>query len=480
MGRPRPAGFARQLAWLVLLCLACASSEARPPSIVLIVVDTLRADAVSAYGAVEGTTPRIDALASEGVRYTNAFAPSPWTLPSHATLLTGLAPEVHGVGIGGRISLPDDVSTLAGRLKDLGYDTLGISENDVISRFTGFDLGFDHFRSKLYVAQLQAKGVAQDDFDLVRSVRGWADARASDAPFFLFVNLFGVHDPYEYHPEHDFLPEGVGPAEARSLDTGHEGVNVAEALGVCRHLPDARTLEIVRGLYRGGVAAVDAQIRDLLVALEPARNGEPLITVVTSDHGELLGEHRMLGHQFSLHAPVLRIPLVVHGAPGSAPGVVDSPVGLGDLHDAVLAWAGAPEGVGLPGPGSPGREGSPRPLRAFWSDLKVAEAGPAKLRNEELERRRRGCTPEDRVFGDMVSVLEGPWKLIWYEDASPQLFDTSWDDQERSDVAAHHPDVVARLEDRIEGLRQRLTEVSPDVRQDERVLEALRELGYVE
>ena len=111
---------------------ACSPPVDVSPSILLVVIDTLRADAVSAYGAVEGTTPFVDSLAAAGLRYQRAYAPSPWTLPSHATLFTGLWPERHGVGVGGRMLLPEGLPTLAERMGQAGFETVGFSENPIV------------------------------------------------------------------------------------------------------------------------------------------------------------------------------------------------------------------------------------------------------------------------------------------------------------------------------------------------------------
>jgi len=133
---------------LVGLAPACGAPEpTAPPSLALIVIDTLRADAVSSYGGPRRSTPNLDRLAAKGLVYRQAYAPAPWTLPSHATLLTGVGPAEHGVGLHGRMALPDTLTTLAERLSEAGYATAGFSENPVVSHDFGFARGFDHFGS---------------------------------------------------------------------------------------------------------------------------------------------------------------------------------------------------------------------------------------------------------------------------------------------------------------------------------------------
>jgi len=153
--------------------LAACSDEPRDarPSIVLVAVDTLRADAVSAYGAVERTTPAFDQLAADGLLYTRAFAPSPWTLPSHASLLTGLGVERHAVGIAGRMGLGEQLTTLAERLGQAGYQTAGFSENPLVSNLFGFAQGFERFSATTIDDVIHEEAHPDDPrFDVVREV----------------------------------------------------------------------------------------------------------------------------------------------------------------------------------------------------------------------------------------------------------------------------------------------------------------------
>lgn len=455
------------------------------PSFLLVVIDTLRADAVSAYGAVEGTTPHIDALAAEGLRYANAYAPAPWTLPSHATLFTGLGPERHGVGLEGRMALPGDLDTLAGLLGAAGYETAGFSENPILGRPLGFARGFEHFVGASDAVAARAAGHPDARFDLVLGVSGWARQRGSERPFFVFVNLFDAHDPYELHEDHLFLPPGVDPSEARRVGSGAPMQGVAEFAGMCDRLPPRRELDILRGLYLGEVAAADAKLGALRRAVAAAAPG-PLVTIVTSDHGEHLGEHRLLGHEFSLRTEVLHVPLVVQGLPGARPALIEAPVGLADLAPTVLDAAGVavPEAwPGRPLPRHPGEGDPQRPLFAVWSDAPLRP--PEGFRTDharQADRRRLSCGPEDRVFGDILALTRPPYKLLWYERNPPQLYDLRWDAGERSDVAAHHPEVVARMTREIDALRATLEETTSSETPplDPAAIEALRQLGYVE
>ena len=267
-----------------LLGLGCFDGGSRPPpSILLIVVDTLRADAVSAYGNGLGTTPTLDALAAQGQLYTRAYAPSPWTVPSHASLFTGLAIDDHGVGLHGRVVLPETATTLAERLGDAGYETAAFSENALISGDFGFDQGFAHFAVR--TAEQQMNAGEKKSIDVVDEISRWLRVRDSQRPFFVFINLYDAHEPYEIRASNPFLPAGITTEDARRLEAGRRTSHL-----ICDRLPGETPLKILRGLYLGEVASADRKVKEILTLLE-ARGVDNLITLVTSDHGEHFGEH---------------------------------------------------------------------------------------------------------------------------------------------------------------------------------------------
>lgn len=188
-GPARRAGRALLLAGIAL-AIGCEQDRApQPPSILLVVLDTLRADAVGVYGGPAGATPVLDALAREGLVYENAFAPSPWTLPSHTSLFTGLGPEDHGVGVHGRMVLPEGAATLAGHLAEAGYATASFAENALLAPGCGLHQGFDFGAARPAAMPLS-------EFDLIGRTREWLE-QDLDVPLFVFANFFGAHAPYE-------------------------------------------------------------------------------------------------------------------------------------------------------------------------------------------------------------------------------------------------------------------------------------------
>jgi arylsulfatase A-like enzyme len=457
------------------------------PSILLVVIDTLRADAVSAYGAIEGTTPAFDALASGGLMYRRAYAPSPWTLPSHASLLTGFGPDRHGVGIAGRMGLRAGLATLAQRLTDAGYQTAGLSENPLISDLFGFEQGFERFAARtIKDAMKEENDPGSGQFDVVDEMTAFAATRDRERPFFVFINLFDPHTPYLVREENRFVDPDVSVGDSW---TPHDLKNAAYL--ICDRVPPREDVKILHGLYLGDVAETDAKLgRIEAIAREAAGEG-PLIVVATSDHGEHFGEHRLLSHEFSVRAPVLHIPLVVHGVPDAPAGGIDLPVALEDVAASVLDWAGVeipPEFSGRPLPirdSVPDR--SDVDLVAVYSDATSKESSKGERRmsfSEDAQNlKRSNCWSRDRVYGGMVALTRWPFKLIWFEKYPAELYDLSWDPKERSDLAELRPEISGPLIEEAQRLAAELKLVNFEQKIEvpsDAELEALRGLGYVE
>lgn len=455
---------------------ACAPAAPQPPSLLLIVVDTLRADAVSCYGDVADTTPEIDALAREGLRYERAYAPAPWTLPSHATIFSGLGAEEHRVGMPGQGRLPEEVVTLAERLRSAGYQTAAFSENSVVSDPFQLLQGFDERR----FSALRTDG-SFEEIDASAEVDRWLARGDPGTPFFVFVNLLGPHQPYEIREENPFVPPGTPRSQLLQRSSRPNRL-------ICGGLPGAHEIDVLHGLYLGDVHDADARLGRIVRALRE-RAGGSLITIVTSDHGEYFGEGRLLGHEFGLHEAVLRVPLVVHGLGQTDPAVIPEPVGLVDIAPSLLAWAGLelPSGLaGRPLPRGPGVAPGDRELVAFYSDAThwIPEEWQRSSDPFDLDESRQFCSESDRVWGGMAAILRPPEKFVWYERYPPALYDLRWDPLERSNQAPHNPQEVERFLARLAPrLRQAdLAREGPGAASpfDPEAEKALRELGYIE
>lgn len=436
-----------------------SSSSAPPPSIVLFVLDTVRADAVSAYGHVEGTTPTVDALASKGLLYRRARSQAPWTLPSHTSLFTGLLPSQHGV-TWRNYHADDRLTTLAETLSEAGYDTFGLAENGWIRDFTNIGQGFDEF---VFAPDLERPS---------ERVAMWWNERDRSRPYFLFMNVMDAHAPYTVRKKNRFLPPGVTAEQARA---------VSQKLSdyMCNASASADNLEVLRGLYHGDVAAADAKLARVLdvLAEEGLRN---TIIIVTADHGEHFGENGLYNHQFSVRDPLLHVPLVIHGVPGARAAEIDAPVQLVDVYASVLQWTGQPLPEGLAGrplPTTPSEQHN-HPVITEYTDM---SKGRGKVVQKKVRTFRAECTDDWPVFGDMRALVQYPYKLIWYERYPAELYDLSVDSGERSDLAAMHPQIVSRMRSTLEqqlghetmDAAKTVLEVPPEAQK------ILRALGYL-
>lgn len=276
-----------------------------PPAVVFVVVDTLRADHASLCGYSRPTTPNLAALAAEGRHTCRAYAPAPWTLPSHASYFTGLTVPDHGADLKGR-PMPPDVPTLAGHFAAQGYQTVLVSANPVLGRESGLTRDFQ----TVVVSGEEGRGRLRGrDFpDVVAETLAGLDP---ERPLFLFVNIFDAHDPYPAIPaDVGWVPErgrlDFAPKKKKS-DQPYDRFLSGEMSAEER----AAWLAHVTDTYDYGVWQADENLGRIIGNLDSTsfvRGGRRL--VVTSDHGEFLGEHDQLRHGGFVYEPVVNVPFV--------------------------------------------------------------------------------------------------------------------------------------------------------------------------
>ncbi|MDQ3571551.1 MAG: sulfatase [Actinomycetota bacterium] len=309
------------------------------PNVLFVVLDTARADAFEPYGVAPGSTPTIAQLASSGRAIERAYATACWTLPSHASMFSGLMPRAAGLaspnaeGRDPRAVLHAHESRLLPAvLRDAGYETRAVSTNLWVSAANGFDAGFDEFISVDSGRQgkLQASGwgeranwarealVARVDDGATKAeqlLSGWIAERDANQPSFWFVNLVECHSPYlPPRPYND-----LGPLERfRAAEDARQYLNMGAIWQACLGalvVPDG-ALELMRHLYGRSITLMDDWLARILTRLDEARALDQTLVIVTSDHGENLGENGLMAHAFSLDDRLVRVPLVVSG-PGS-------------------------------------------------------------------------------------------------------------------------------------------------------------------
>ncbi len=327
----------------------------RTPNIVFVVLDTCRADHFSGYGYPRNTTPHIDAFMKEALRFTHAVTPSPWTLPSHASMFTGLYPRSHGAS-SKHFLLDDSFYTLAEVLRASGYRTVGFSANPMVGRVTHLDQGFDHFdevwrnagREGLQFMKLIGSlfGSIRDKgaFKINRRIRTWLEHQQDPSqPFFMFINYLETHGPYS--PPREFRErfldkQRIGPMPA-SVDI--YSTKFVEYLTGTRELSQ-QELSDLRSMYDAALAYLDMRVKELLDMLKEHDLYETSLIVMVSDHGENLGEHRMVDHQLCVYDTLLLVPLAIRYPPlFPIPGEVEATVQLTSLFPTIVEILGIPE-----------------------------------------------------------------------------------------------------------------------------------------
>jgi arylsulfatase A-like enzyme len=309
------------------------------------------------------------------------------------------------------------------------------------------------------------------------AVAAWLRSRPLGRPFFLFANLMDAHPPFDVRAPHPFLPPGVSADEVRAV------VRSPARFRLCESPPGERERAILRAQYLLGVSRADARLGRIVELLRSRAGDAPLVVIVTSDHGELLGEHGLVDHQFGLWEELVRVPLVVHGVPDAAPAVVDVPVALADVFPSVLGWAGIapPRGIwGRPLPtgdaAASGEAVAPRPIVAEHVDPEGTAGGPAG------QAMRAGCPSESGLFGDARVLVAWPEKLHVHEGIAPRLFALDVDPGEERDLAGQRAERVAALEKLLPAAPpagERAVADAERAMPEGEIVERLRELGYL-
>jgi len=436
---------------------AGARATAPAPAVVVVVADTLRADHLGCYGYHRSTSPHIDALAATATRYSRAFASSPWTLPSHASLFTGLDPHQHGAqtvlvdGAARERPLADETLTLAESLRDEGFATAGFVANAALLRPNlGVSQGFDRY----YIE-------ATTGDQLVPHAIRWLESHRTD-PVFLFVNLMDTHKPYNTAPRPGFLDAPAIDDQGKLLDSLYPRI-----LDGTSPLPH-REIQQVIDQFDTAITHVDEAVGTLLDALKDQGRFEGATVVVTSDHGEYFGEHHLLEHSKDVYQPALHVPLVLK-RPGQSTGSVDDDaLGSADTLREILAAL----------PIELSQKTTPRFPSAPEDGLVLAQN--LYTRDKDLQNPDWG----HRFQRERTTVLRWPHKYIRSSDEQHELYDLSTDPAEAKNLVSTAPDMAADLSRALDS-RLRATPPAtgtppPLPKLTYQELEALRALGYVE
>lgn len=397
-------------------------------NIVLITVDTLRTDRISCYGSDRVETPNIDSFAGEGVRFTNAATTVPFTLPAHASILTGLYPPGHGVRENVGYTLDAGVPTVAEVLSSAGWSTAGFVSAFVLDGRWGVGRGFDNYFDDFDLSGFESANLSSvqrpGDVTVAEAVR-WLDRRPSDRPFFLWLHLYDPHDPYE-------PPEPYKSAYASRP-------------------------------YDGEVAFTDSLIGELRRALEERHLLESSLVILTSDHGEGLGDHGESSHGFFLYDTTVHVGLIVRLPGSTAVGrTVDTAVSHVDLVPTIL------DAVGLD---------APQPLHGQSLIPLIEGRGHDSSRGVYSESLypllHYGWAPLRAFRTDDHKLISAP---------RSELFETGSDPMEEHDLSLVQPAVLAELQTGLDGLRSVIEPAAPAAAAapdlDPHTLAQLQALGY--
>ncbi len=523
-------GLAAALIGLAMLAAPAGASggpATKRPTVLLVTIDTIRADRVGCYGHDRRTTPVIDRLAGQGLLFREAVATVPLTTPSHTSIFTGLHPRSHAV-LGNSWRLGDSFTTLAERFRESGYRTAAFVSAVVLDPRCGLDRGFGHYSALPRPGPDDAMSIPRPGGppaegsapgrtrrmtgrqrpgnETVDAALAWMDSQQGKAPLFVWVHLYDPHQPYD--PPQPYL-ELFGPERGeRSLSTilrpgfdepefEHREERVQRDMARRRErVPpshrDPRSMitatsltdserQRIDELYDGEVAFADFQVGRLLAWLKGRGLYDGTVVAVMGDHGETLGEHHdYYGHHHVLYDTSLRIPMALR-LPGGADGQIRSAAASTvDLFPTLLHAAGLAKHAGLDG----------RDL------LRVTAGRPLycetylgiRPRHMPDDFERRPLTGRFATGIHQHAVRDGRWKLMLANggDTSPQLYDLEADPGEQTDVAGSHQDLTRALLRHWQrwcethALPQRDRSHRPDPVVDEEMREKLRQLGYVE
>ena len=403
---------------------------ADPLNVLLVTIDTLRADRLGSYGYPRARTPVMDALAASGARFDRAYALQPVTLPSHTTLLTGMHPARHGIEDNGLFRVPDEATTLAEMLKGAGFSTGAVVASFVLHRQFGLDQGFDTYDDSLAAAGMQNTAGFDEMTASVVSDRAlsWI-AQHADEGWFLWTHYYDPHA--EYQPPRAHQKAGEHP-------------------------------------YDGEVAYVDFELGRILDDLERRGLKERTLVIVTSDHGESLGEHGELAHGLFLYEPVMRIPLIV-SLPGTIPAgrVVSETTSLLDIVPTVVAALGmtTPETF-------QGRSLVP----LLFSDRAEWEEAPVILETK-VPWHSYGWSPSTAIVHRGLKFIQAPTPELYDLDSDPEeltnLLDLLDGDRGRGDAMAR------QLRELRAAYGEATLESVGTVTMDDATRDRLASLGYI-
>lgn len=407
----------------LLLLTACKGKAPKPasrPSVLLVTLDTTRADRLGAYGSSAGLTPFLDAYAAKSFVFTRCESAVPLTLPSHTSIMSGYLPVHHGVRVNVEMAVPKDVPLLAVDFKRAGYSTGAFVSSTVLLKRYGLDRGFERYDQSFYNSLEQGHQKASAKETLSKALE-WI--REQKGPVFCWIHLYDPHVPYA-------APEPFGS----------------------RYKKDP---------YDGEIAYMDSQLGAFWKSLSTSVDTNKLLTVFCADHGESLGEHGELDHGIFLYECTMHVPLIIHLPAQREARRVSERVSLVDVAPTILDETGLP-----PNPGADGK-----------SLVPLLNGGKMAKRDFLLESMNGLMT---YGWAPLFGLVSGNYKYILAP--KPELYDLAKDPEEKNNLVTKFPDIAANMRSKISSIQEAIktkTSAAPETQTSEEELNQLESLGYL-
>ncbi len=465
------------LVLVVLVVWLSGCEEVARPNILLITVDTLRADALDLGAASPGTTgaaasrtPELAELAAQGAVFRRATAPMALTRPSHFSILTGRYPREHGV-VNNQLALPAEALSVSRELERAGYATAGFVAVSLLGRGSGAEQGFEHFVAPERALEWRASRV-------VDAAAQWLDALEGDAPFFAWVHLFDPHQPYD------------PPANARAgLDADllrqHPALGWQQFLEIARASGGQISFEVTRyakALYAAEVSAVDREVGRLLEGVDARFGAEQTVVVFTADHGECFENGVYFEHSDCLFEGGVRVPLIVRAPKDFAPGTrVDELVSNADIAPTLLRVAGLEIPAEMTVPSLQQRAAAGTREVLLQNPFYPSSVLPARRHRQVVIRRIAGESVAPFEAGaPKLGLVRAGWKYLRGE-RGDELYAVSVDAKPEDNVAYRERETRNTMRVALDAALDRhpaapieSSELNPEL------LQSLRALGYVE
>jgi len=459
------------LNFLVTFSTGCSPEVNRPPNIILIVLDTVRKDHLSCYGSKRETTPNIDRLAGQGVLFTNAVSTASWTLPSHASMFTGLYPSTHKATFAKahiedvtaltKVNFLDEkFTTLAEVLKDHGYSTGGFVAaawcRAVFGLGQGFDVYSDDYRSP---GGRTAREINDDAFEWLKNQK--------KTPFFLFINYFDAHSPFDPPQPHKTLYQDDPDSKDGYI---LENKTISYVIKNKTKLPNVLREKIL-ALYDGEIHYVDSEVGRLVAFFKTLKVYDNSIIIITSDHGESFGEHYLMDHGRALYEELIDVPLIIIGP--NTPKAVrrEFLVQNVDFMPTILDLLKIEIPLSCQG-------------KSFLKPMMSQDTSPTRMSAFSEASAEQNWIKDygERFNRNQKSIRTKEWKLIRSSNGEIELYQISTDPEELWNLVEDKPEEASRLMENLFQWERTVYSDKPESQKDigEETQEQLRSLGYIQ